>query len=180
MTIKNSIDVKRSSSSIIKANNNIGNFSDERKLLDDLEIKDINTGILDQSGTFAWWAALAAAAKRRADESKENVRIVEARKSQEVRNRISGEGGKSTEGVINAEVMASIEYEEAVSRKIRDYYNYDLLEVAVESMRHRKDCLIALAANSRQEMASGITMNSANAALSKRAARKSNKVSDDD
>jgi|GEM_PF-2091359 len=113
---------------------------------DEFKILDIDPNLLDkewinQPRFFMRYALQAADARRRYEEAKANLKIVAAEQDQQVRMRAAANEEKTTEASISAQVIRNSKYWEAEQAVFDAKYHMDVMDAAVEALRHRKDAL---------------------------------------
>jgi Na+-translocating ferredoxin:NAD+ oxidoreductase RnfC subunit len=113
---------------------------------EDFEILSIDQNLLDrewlnQPRFFFQYARQLADARRSYEEAKANLKLVAAEADQKVRERASQMEQKVTEAMIAAAVLRRNDYREAEQAVFTAKHNMDVLDAAVEALRHRKDAL---------------------------------------
>lgn len=126
---------------------------DPAKLQADLSINenDLDTGMLRQSGLFAYYGALHAQAEQQLSRMEQLQEIIEARLDRKARDAAAASGTKITEAQVKAAIALepkAIAIKTAVN-KARMVTS--LCKSAVDAFRNRRDMLIQLAFNSRSE-----------------------------
>lgn len=143
------------------------NFSDDLKFT----AENLNDAYIDQPSKFAYWSALAIQSKSLLDRKKLEVeRFEEYMKKTligeldaEVRNNMSMEGERITEARVTGNIYTHPRYLSATQDlyKLQDELlelqaQTNTLNLAKEAFLQRKDMIISLGANIRQEKVSGI------------------------
>lgn len=141
---------------------------DVMNLADDLFIDEdnINESFINQPALYAWWATVAAQARAIADHTKLDVERQEeyikktlmGELDTKVRQELDMNGEKITESKVTNAIYASDEYKEATEElfTLKEKYLNDsetaiTLEIARDAMNQRKDALISLGAQLRNE-----------------------------
>lgn len=131
----------------------VNDFIDPHQLRTDLEIDqlDLSMSMMKQAGHFAYYSTMAAQAQHQCDRMEQMQDIVEARLDKKIRDRNIAEGTKTTEAQIKAQVnlepdMIAIKTAVNKARMVAT-----LCKSAADSFRHRRDMLIQMSFNSREE-----------------------------
>lgn len=150
-------------------NQNVSVFTDElANFEDDLHIdgNDINQAYCDQPALYAYWATLATKAKNLYERKKFEVEKQEnyikktliGELDSKVRMNLEMDGEKITESrvanciYIDSEYVLAVDEYNKLKEELLDLQSsLSVLEVARESMNQRKDMLISLGAQLRQE-----------------------------
>lgn len=121
---------------------------------DDLSIQenDLNSAFLRQASLFAYYAQLHVQNMRRESRAKLLLEIEEAKIAKQVRDRLVAEGAKSTEKQIEQEISRTASYIKAANAYNEAKANTALAASTVEAFRQRRDMLIQLGANQREEL----------------------------
>mgnify|MGYP001558692441 CR=1 FL=1 len=114
--------------------------------LEDFEILSIDQNLLDkewlnQPRFFFQYARQLADARQAYEEAKANLKFEAAEADQKVRLRAAKMGQKVTEAVVSASVLRRHDYQDAEQAVFTAKHNMDMLDAAVEALRHRKDAL---------------------------------------
>lgn len=145
------------------------NFDELVDLGEDLQIDstNINEAFCEQPAKYAWWATIAAQAKAIADRKKMEVdrqdeyikKTLIGELDSEVRMELEMNGEKVTETKVTNSIYIHPKYKEESSilyELKKEYLELQeqvvTLEIAKESMNQRKDMLISLGAQLRQEV----------------------------
>lgn len=138
-----------------------------------IDMTDINEAFCDQPAKFAYWATVYAQAQALVRQKEVEVSQYEeymrktlvGKLDSKVRQQIEMDGGKVTEGKVTSGIYAHPEYEEAqehLSELREELINLrasaDMLYAAREAMNQRKDMLISLGAQLRQEGSNSAVM----------------------
>lgn len=118
----------------------------------DLQIDvDLNTAMIRQPGLFAHYASLQAQFEREVNKVKTFIDVTEARVEREIRDQNSVTNTKMTEGqirsMINTDprvIKLSLQFNESQEQA-------SLAKTTAEAFRHRRDMLVQLAFNYREE-----------------------------
>lgn len=137
-------------------------------LADDLKFtpEDINAAYMNQPAKFAYWAIIAAQSKSALDKKKLEVERQEdflkktlvGELDRVVRQNLETEGERVTEAKVSSNIFVHARYLEEQSKlyqlqeeMLELQQQYGLLYAAKEAMIHRKDMLVSLGAQLRQE-----------------------------
>lgn len=126
---------------------------DTARLRDDLAVNqnDLSISMMSQAGLFAYYASLAAQAQLQQDKLEQMEEIVLARLDRKVRDGAAASGTKMTEAQVKAQIALepdAIAIKTAVNRA---RMVASLCKMATESFRHRRDMMIQMAFNDREE-----------------------------
>lgn len=129
-------------------------FIDPAKLKADLDFNETNisTAMMKQASLFAHYATLAHQAQFQADRADQQVDLVEAKLYQQYRDSFATAGEKPTEAMIKASITKDDRYQKALLRKSEAKAIADMVKAAADSFRHRRDMLIQVGADLRQEI----------------------------
>jgi hypothetical protein len=121
---------------------------------EDLEIDghNLNNAFMRQASLFAYYAATHVGAMRKEARAKLLLEIEEAKVAKSIRDKMVAEGTKTTEKQIEQEVSRTPSYIKAVNAYNEAKANTALAASAVEAFRQRRDMLIQLGANQREEL----------------------------
>jgi len=125
-----------------------------------INLSDLNGCFLEQASLFAHYGMMAAKASEQADNLKMMLEIKEAQLNTEHRERLLIFGGKVTEQMVTNAVLTDTRY-----IKVRKAYNeakgvLEMLKTAPEAFRQRRDMLIQIGTNAREEMKGDLFMKS--------------------
>jgi hypothetical protein len=114
---------------------------------------DISGELVNHSALFAYYNGILNNSKLEVDLLTSLMEKLEA----EIRTRVYKEykaenKSKPTDKYLEMSVLSDNLYQEQKDKLIRLEYKYNLLKGLVNSLEHRKDCLIQLSSNSRAEM----------------------------
>ncbi len=114
--------------------------------VDDFEILSIDPNLLDkewlnQPRFFFQYAKMLADARQKWEESKANLKVIAAEADQKVRMKAVANEERITEAAVNSAVLRRNDYKEAEQAVFTAKHNVDVLDAAVEALRHRKDAL---------------------------------------
>lgn len=116
-----------------------------------IKVTDINSELSTQPSKYAWFATLSAYAQRIAAGMEVKRKAVFSELWIELKDKAEKDGHRHTEKSLEAAVRSHKRFRKVVEEENTAKLNADLLSGAVEAMRQRKDMLIALANNLRQE-----------------------------
>lgn len=126
------------------------NHADAQEVLNDYHA-DISIDLLRQAGNYAYYTSLLVQAESQYDDFLNKVDLLEARLDSVIRKEMVAAGDKITEGGVKAKVASHskmVALKNAV-RLSREQVGY--LKGQVEAMRQRKDVLLCIAYNEREE-----------------------------
>lgn len=159
-----------------KPESDLRTFLDADKLRADLEFTETNisNAMTRQAALFAHYSTLAHQAQFQADRADQQVDLVEAQLDQRYRDAFASAGTKVTENMIKASIIKDEKYQKALLRKHEAKAIAEMVKSAADSFRHRRDMLIQVGADLRQQAQGGVRVNehpghAAMEALSRRA-----------
>ena len=117
-------------------------FIDETKL---------NSELAESATRYTYWSGLLAMAKKNLDDAKLKFDQHVAIMSEETRADLPSKGVKTTDKKVMAVVESKPLYGAARESVIEAELKYNLMRNLTEALKHRKDMLIQLSANSRKE-----------------------------
>lgn len=112
--------------------------------------KDLDSGMTSQAGLFARYAWLSAQAQSQYEKLKASFEILESKLDGEHREALSG--GKVTEAIIRAAIVADPRWGGAQSKLIEARTNASFAKDVLESFKQKRDMLVQLAISDREEM----------------------------
>jgi len=119
----------------------------------ELEVDEalINENLKEQASLYAWYSVLEQEAEKAYRDSKLELDITESSLDEYFRNELQKGSGKVTETLIQKKIALSDEYiqKRAQVNETRAYWGK--LKAIRQGFEHRKDMLIALASNLRQQ-----------------------------
>ena len=131
----------------------VKDFIDPERLRADLDVDTLNLSFSmeRQAGLFSYYSAMAAKAQQQLDQMEQLESIVTARLDKKVRDQAAAAGTKITEAQVKAQICL-----DPKAIKIRTAVNKarmicQLCKSSADSFRHRRDMLIQLAFNGREE-----------------------------
>lgn len=138
----------------------LDNFISPEAMLKDVGFtaETVTSAFISQASLFSYYAAKHARAERQEARAKHNLEIVEAILDKKYRKHFRDEGVKFTETVIANEIIASKMHREATDDYIDAKQICSVCKAAVEAFRHRKDMLIQVGADSREEKKGALRM----------------------
>ena len=111
----------------------------------------INSELAESATRYTYWSGLLAMAKKNLDDAKlkfdQHVAII----GEETRADLSEKSVKVTDKKVTAVVESKPLYRAAREAVIEAEFKYNLMRNLTEALKHRKDMLIQLSANSRKE-----------------------------
>ena len=112
---------------------------------------NINSELAESATRYTYWSGLLAMAKKNLDDAKlkfdQHVAII----GEETRAYLSEKSVKVTDKKVTAVVESKPLYRAAREAVIEAEFKYNLMRNLTEALKHRKDMLIQLSANSRKE-----------------------------
>lgn len=113
---------------------------------------DVSSSFYDQAALFIHYGTQAARAANQVDRFKQLLKLAEAQIDKEIRDAAAEEGKKLTESLIEKEITRHPKIIQITKALNEAKLQEQLANVAVESMRHRRDMLIQIGAHARTEM----------------------------
>lgn len=137
-------------------------FIDEKQYTSDASIdaNNLSEEFANQASTFGHYGAMVAAALKQQGAKELMLEIVRAKLDKAVRDAAADEGKKITEVAIENEIIRNTEYVNAKKELIEAKSIYKMLDLFVEGMRQRKDMLVQMGADAREEMKGDFKMKS--------------------
>ena len=135
-------------------------FIDPDQLQDDLNFTttNISLAMTRQASLFAHYSNLAAQATYQSDRAKQQVELHEASLDQRFRDSLVTAGTKFTETSLRALIVQDTTYQAAQIRAHEARAIAKMVDTAADSFRHRKDMLIQVGADLRQEKQGDLRM----------------------
>ena len=123
------------------------------KMIEDVGFSETNltSAFIEQASKFSYYAAAHARAERQEARLKHRVDIVEAMLDRRFRKEAKESGEKVTEPQIAKMIICEPEHQTAVSEYIDGKQVSNVCKAAVEAFRHRRDMLIQIGADAREE-----------------------------
>lgn len=130
-----------------------GLLIDPEKLGTDVRINpaDIDGEMVRHASLFVHYATNTVKARKLYERAKAGFEILEAKLDAEYRETFVAAGQKVTEAAIRNALVADTRWSGGNAKVIEAQANWRLCEVAEESFRQRKDLLLEIARNARQE-----------------------------
>lgn len=136
-------------------------FVDPEQFSKDIEIGlDLDNAFRQQAALFAYYAGKAYAAQAHADGKKQVVSLRRAQIAKQIRDRLADEGKKGTEAAIEQEIEVNPDYARARREHNEAQGVADYAKVCLEGLKQRRDMLIQLGANAREESKGDMGMRS--------------------
>ena len=124
-----------------------------------IDLGNLNDELMKQPGRFSRWAVLAVEARAERDNMEESLKVVDAQLDAEFRKEAVEAGDKITEKKLFSKILLDSRHTQAMDNCLEARKDADILQVgAREAFSQRKDCLISLAANLREEYDSDLHM----------------------
>lgn len=122
------------------------------KLQIDLTIEqDINVAMMRQPGLFAYYASVAATCERAVHRMETTIEVLSARLERRFRDEAAVSGIKTTESQLKSLVNTDRKIVELKLKLNEAEENLALSKAGAEAFRHRRDMLVQLAFNYREE-----------------------------
>lgn len=138
-------------------NGEIRKFNIEEELK--IERTHLNEHFMDQPGKYAWWGMIAENARDKMERAKAKVEQIEAEVDTRVRRELEMDGVKVTEALVNRKIKSHPAYLEALEEYFEAKRRFGILNTILKSFDHRKDALISLSANIRNEQDQYLRLN---------------------
>jgi len=138
----------------------IGNQVYRGNYMEDLRISEgnINEVLKTQPERFAFWSQMEFLARMIAEKWKMELERTEAQVYLQFREEASLNGEKITEKTLEAKMRLSPEIDSVRQRYLQAKLQYERLRAVAEAFRQRKDMIMSLAANLREEMDSSLSL----------------------
>jgi hypothetical protein len=117
---------------------------------------NLNEEYIKQPGTFAWYAVLTAEAEAYRDKLKFDLEVLAADLDKQVREEIELRGDKVTEKLVETEVGRKQEYRNKKEELLEANRQLNVMKAVKEGLVQKKDMLISLGANMRNEKDSSV------------------------
>ena len=125
------------------------NFTLIGKELSNIDRENINGELAQHPVLFQQYVALVALSKRQLDEISADLNLITSRLRKEHKTRTFP--NKMTAKDLDDLVFSDAEYTAAADKVTAANHKYLMVKGMVSAMEHKKDCLIQLSSNSRQE-----------------------------
>ena len=117
-----------------------------------VDAANLNEELARQPALFSRWAVLAVEARAERDKLEEALKVVDAQLDAEFRQEAVETGEKVTEKKLFSKILLDSRHTQAMENCLEARSTADIIQVgAREAFSQRKDCLISLAANLREE-----------------------------
>ncbi len=117
-----------------------------------IDTANLNDELMRQPALFSRWAVLAVEARAERDSLEEKMKVTDAQLDAEFRQEAIEIGDKITEKKLFSKILLDPRHTLAMNDCLEARKAADILQVgAREAFSQRKDCLISLAANLREE-----------------------------
>lgn len=135
-------------------------FLDVTKISEDVSIRstELNACFTEQASLFVHYARLCAEAAAQVSAKKLLIETTRAKLDKAIRETAAKDGRKITENAIDQEIALDTNYIKAKMEIIEAEAEEAGVRAVVEGMRHRKDMLIQLGADAREEMKGELRM----------------------
>ncbi len=145
---------------VFNAKGDLNTFIDPDRLQEDLSFStnNISTAMTRQAAMFAHYSNLSAQAAYQHDRAKQQVELLQATLDQRFRDDLTSSGTKFTEKVIESMIIKDASYQAAQTRSHEARAIAKMVDTAADSFRHRKDMLIQVGADLREEKKGNLTM----------------------
>lgn len=150
----------------------IKTFIDPAVLQTDLALNgDLSDRMMTQAGMFAHYAVLSANAQKQAATAKLAMEIRESTLDRDIRAKAAETGSKLTEPLIAKEIARNVDYIKACN----DFNEADMIaslaKNTLEAWKQRRDMLVQLGVDAREERKGELYVNAKGAALADAKAR---------
>jgi hypothetical protein len=141
----------------------VDTFIIEKEVDEDLKIdvNDLSTGFSTQAAIFVHYGRKQAAAERQSAVKKLLIETTHAQLDRKIREEAAAAGKKTTENGIEQEIATNPIFIKAKMEHIEADSIETANRITVEAFRQRKDMLIQLGADARQEMQGEMRMSAA-------------------
>jgi len=112
----------------------------------------VNEHLKDQASLYAFYVVLSELASSEVDRTKLELELIEASLDEFYRIKLLASGEKITDKKISALIVSNKERVKTIERLLTAKKNTGILKGIVRSFEHRKEAIIALASNMRQQM----------------------------
>ncbi len=138
----------------------IGNQVYRGNYMDDLKVSesDINEVLKTQPERFVFWAQMEFLARMIVEKWKMELEKTEAQVYLQFREEAASHGEKVTEKTLEAKLRLSPTIDAVRQRYLQARLQYERLKAVTEAFRQRKDMIMSLAANLREEMDTSLTL----------------------
>lgn len=135
-------------------------FIDPDRLQDDLNFStnNISLAMTRQAALFAHYSNLSAQAAYQHDRAKQQVELLEANLDNKFRDSLTMAGTKFTETSLKSLITKDSSYQAVVTRAHEARAIAKMVDTAADSFRHRKDMLIQVGADLREEKKGKLVM----------------------
>lgn len=135
-------------------------FIDPDQLKQDVQYSEaaISNAYADQASKFVHYAYLGHQAQHQADRLKSKLELMEARIDKEIREDAADEKKKITEKQIASQILLDARYQRAHEQYLEAKMIAGLAKEALEAFRQRRDMLIQVGADLREEMKGELRM----------------------
>jgi hypothetical protein len=130
--------------------------------------EDIDNAVIGQAGLYAYYAEQAMWAQREADNLKLKVKLEEAKLDKTVREQMGLQGIKITEAAVEKEILRHPDYQAVKTQEIDAQATATLLRDTLEAFKQRRDMLIQLGVQRREEMKGTLRIMSGDSAMAER------------
>ena len=111
----------------------------------------LNSELAESASRYTYWAGMLALAKKKLDDAKLEFDQHVAIMSEEARAELPAKAVKVTDKKVMAVVESNPLYRAARESVIEAELKYNLMRNLAEALKHRKDMLVQMSANSRKE-----------------------------
>jgi len=120
--------------------------------------KNLNAELIEQPGLFAYYAYEMSKKKEELEELELDLDILESETDRKVRNNFLIKNEKVSEKKVEMVVMSITKVKELKRKIIKVNAEYNILKGIVRAYEQRKDVLVSLSANMREENKSDINL----------------------
>lgn len=143
-------------------------YVDPEQLQSDLSftLEDLDSANMEQASLYAHYAELYVRAQYQYDSTKAAQEIIEAKLDQEIRDLLAADPKKKiTEGVVAAEIKRHPKYLQTVKAVNESRMYMALAKESLEAFKQRRDMLVQVGVQRREEMKGDLLIKSKHAEL---------------
>lgn len=123
-----------------------------------IDKENLSQEFITQAGKYGWFATLLVQARRRKDEAKLTLDVLDAELDGAIRKEATASNTKITEAAIQKIIISSQQYQDAVVHHIKMREEEGIIEAVVRALEQRKDCLISYGSLLKKELDSNIAI----------------------
>lgn len=123
-----------------------------------IDSNNLSQEFVTQAGKYVWFATLLVHARRRKDEAKLALDVLDAELDGTIRKEVAKSTTKITEPAIQKIIVSSQQYQDAVVHHIKMREEEGIIDAVVKALEQRKDCLISYGSLLKKELDSNIAI----------------------